>query len=54
MRRDCFRSGCMLKSTVQCLQESKPVQLSKVEKASQMVLSEDGMSVTSQKGYRMV
>jgi hypothetical protein len=30
------------------------VQLSKLEKAQQAILSEDGMSVTSHKGYRMV
>lgn len=30
------------------------MQLSKVEKANQAVISEDGMSVTSHKGYRMV
>jgi Set1/Ash2 histone methyltransferase complex subunit ASH2 len=35
-------------------QETRPVQLSKVEKAAQMILSEDSMSVTSHKGYRMV
>ena len=30
------------------------MQLSKLEKAQQAILSEDGMSVTSHKGYRMV
>lgn len=35
-------------------QDGKPVQLSKLEKAQQAVLSEDGMSVTCHKGYRMV
>ena len=35
-------------------QDEKPVQLSKLEKAQQVALSEDGMSITSHKGYRMV
>ncbi|EIE21563.1 hypothetical protein COCSUDRAFT_48164 [Coccomyxa subellipsoidea C-169] len=34
-------------------EDGKPVQLSKLEKAQQAVLSEDGMSVTCHKGYRM-
>ncbi len=44
----------MLESVVSHCQDGRPVQLSKVEKANQAVISEDGMSVTSHKGYRMV
>ncbi len=36
------------------MQENAPTQLSKSEKAQQMTLSEDKLSVTSHKGYRMV
>jgi hypothetical protein len=36
------------------VQEWRPVQLSKTEKAGQAVLSNDNMSVTMRKGYRMV
>ena len=36
------------------LQENAPTQLSKSEKAQQAILSEDKMSVTLHKGYRMV
>ena len=36
------------------VQEWRPVQLSKAEKAGQAVLSNDNMSVTMRKGYRMV
>ena len=36
------------------LQENAPTQLSKSEKAQQAILSEDNMSVTLHKGYRMV
>jgi len=32
----------------------RPVMLSKVDKAPQMTLGEDRLSVTSSKGYRMV
>ncbi|BDA44791.1 Set1/Ash2 histone methyltransferase complex subunit ASH2 [Coccomyxa sp. Obi] len=43
-----------LQSNADILEEDgKPVQLSKLEKAQQVVLSEDGMSITSHKGYRM-
>ena len=35
-------------------QENAPTQLSKSEKAQQAILSEDKMSVTLHKGYRMV
>ena len=38
----------------ECAQENAPTQLSKSEKAQQMTLSEDKLSVTSHKGYRMV
>ncbi len=36
------------------MQENAPTQLSKSEKAQQMILSDDKLSVTSHKGYRMV
>jgi hypothetical protein len=45
---------CVMVCSCLLEQEWRPVQLSKAEKAAQAVLSNDNLTVTMHKGYRMV